>query len=277
MLRNSLDIALNNKLQKLEEIILPMERAIIAFSGGIDSVFLAKISYDVLRNGALAATSFSFSTPEKDKKDSIESAKQIGIKHVIIETDETNIFEYAQNPENRCYFCKDHLYERLTKIAEKRNYKFILNGANVDDLGDYRPGIQAAKEWKVRSPLLEVELTKDEIRKASKELGLPLWDKPASPCLASRIPYLQQVTPEKMKMTDRAEGYLRNLGIEGNVRVRHDNGNARIEVERKYFNFISQHYVNIENHFRTIGFKSTNLDQTGYRRGSLNQDVVLMK
>jgi len=266
---------IKTKLRKVQEIIQPMEKVLIAFSGGVDSVLLAKMCYDVLRNNSLAVTSFSPSTPSKDKQDSVAVAKLIGIPHLIIETDETQIENYKKNPTNRCYHCKTHLYERLSVIAKQKQIKYIVNGTNKDDEGDYRPGIQAAEEWSVRSPFLEAGLTKKDIREISQFYGLPTWEKPASPCLASRIPYGQIVTGEKMNAIDKAEQYLRHLGISGNIRVRHNHDTGRIEVEKQFFSKVKNNFKEIEDHFHQLGFTHIDIDKKGFRSGSLNEEILI--
>ncbi|NEO61167.1 MAG: ATP-dependent sacrificial sulfur transferase LarE, partial [Moorea sp. SIO4G2] len=210
---------LEQKLKQLKTIFAEMERALIAYSGGVDSTLVAKIAYDVLSDRALAVTAESPSLLPEELEDARIQAATIGITHEVVQTHEMDNPNYTSNPVNRCYFCKSELHDTLKPLALERGYPYVVDGVNGDDLRDYRPGIQAAKERGARSPLAEVGVTKAEVRQLSKQLGLPWWDKPAQPCLSSRFPYGEMITVAKLQRVGRAEIYLRKLGF-SNLRVR---------------------------------------------------------
>ncbi len=219
-----------DKMSQLKDCLRDMERVIVAFSAGVDSTFLLKVAADTLGSGnALACTAVSPSLAESELASVRELARQIGTPLRLIETTEMDNPLYAENSPKRCYYCKAELYERLKAIAEETGIRHIVNGANVDDKGDYRPGMDAATEWGVRSPLMEAGLSKADIRQLSKELGLPTWDKPALACLASRVPYGTPVTIQSLSQIEKGEAFLRQHGFKV-VRVRHHNTIARIEV-----------------------------------------------
>ncbi|MEQ8960181.1 MAG: ATP-dependent sacrificial sulfur transferase LarE, partial [Coleofasciculus sp. C2-GNP5-27] len=220
---------LNNKLEQLTRLFAQMDRALIAYSGGVDSTLVAKIAYDVLGDRALAVTAESPSLLPEELEDARIQAAIIGIPHELVQTDEMNNPNYTANPVNRCYFCKSELHDTLKPLALQRGYPYVVDGVNADDLGDYRPGIQAAQERGARSPLAEVGVTKAEVRQLSQQLGLPWWDKPAQPCLSSRFPYGEEITIAKLQRVGRAEVYLRKLGWK-NLRVRSQGDTARIEL-----------------------------------------------
>lgn len=260
------------QLQKLQEIFQEMDRALIAYSGGIDSTLVAKIAYDTLGDKALAVTAVSPSLLPEDLEDARIQAAAIGIAHEEVTTQEMANPNYTANPVNRCYFCKSELHDTLKPLAVSRGYPYVVDGVNGDDLHDYRPGIQAAKERGARSPLAEVGLTKLQVREMAKFLDLPWWDKPAQPCLSSRFPYGEEITVEKLQRVGRAERYLRKLGLK-NLRVRSEGDSARIELppeQIKEFVFITDLPALVAA-FQDFGFIYVNLDLEGYRSGKLNQ------
>jgi pyridinium-3,5-biscarboxylic acid mononucleotide sulfurtransferase len=260
------------KLEQLQSIFRQMDRALIAYSGGIDSTLVAKIAFDVLGNRALAITAVSPSLLPEDLEDAHIQALSIGILHEEVETQEMDNPNYTSNPVNRCYFCKSELHDTLKPLAIQRGYPYVVDGVNADDLKDYRPGIQAAKERGARSPLAEVGVTKLEVRQLAQELGLPWWDKPAQPCLSSRFPYGEEITVLKLQRVGRSEKYLRQLGLR-NLRVRSEGDTARIELpaeEIKEF-ILSVDLPKIVATFQEFGFVYVTLDLEGYRSGKLNQ------
>lgn len=263
---------LEQKREKLKAIFSEMERALIAYSGGVDSTLVAKIAYDVLGDRALAVTAKSPSLLPEELEDACIQAAAIGIPHEIIETHEMNNPHYTSNPVNRCYFCKSELHDTLKPLALERGYPYVVDGVNADDLRDYRPGIQAAKERGVRSPLAEVNVTKTEVRQLSKQLGLSWWDKPAQPCLSSRFPYGEEITVTKLQRVGRAEIYLRRLGW-SNLRVRSEGDTARIELPPEQIKefVLTAELPTVVSAFQELGFVYVTLDLEGYRSGKLNQ------
>jgi uncharacterized protein len=260
------------KLDQLKALFAEMEKALIAYSGGIDSTLVAKIAYDVLGDRAIAVTAESPSLLPEDLEDARVQAAQIGITHKVVQTHELENPNYASNPVNRCYFCKSELHDTLKPLALDWGYPYVVDGVNADDLHDYRPGIQAAKERGARSPLAEVGVTKAEVREIAKHLGLPYWDKPAQPCLSSRFPYGEEITIAKLQRVGRAEVYLRKLSWK-NIRVRSEGDTARIEVlpdQVKEFVLQTDLPTLIEA-FKAYGFLYVTLDLEGYQSGKLNQ------
>lgn len=263
---------LTEKLEQLKALFREMEQALIAYSGGVDSTLVAKIAYDVLGDRALAVTAVSPSLLPEELEDAKIQAATIGIKHKIVQTHEMDNPNYTSNPVNRCYFCKSELHDTLKPLALELGYPYVVDGVNADDLHDYRPGIQAAKERGARSPLAEVSVTKSEIRQLSQQLGLPWWDKPAQPCLSSRFPYGEEITIAKLQRVGRAEIYLRKLGFE-NLRVRSEGETARIELppaQIKDF-VLTVDLLSVVSAFQEFGFIYVTLDLEGYRSGKLNQ------
>ena len=260
------------KLQQLRHLFVEMEQALIAYSGGIDSTLVAKIAYDVLGDRALAVTAKSPSLLPEELEDAIEQANSIGIAHQIVETHEMDNINYSSNPVNRCYFCKSELHDTLKPLAVKLGYLYVIDGVNADDLQDYRPGIQAAKERGARSPLAEIGITKLEVREIARSIGLSCWNKPAQPCLSSRFPYGEEITIPKLNRVGRAEIYLRRLGYE-NVRVRSTADTAKIELPVELIQkFIANtDLLELTETFRSFGFVYVTLDLEGYRSGKLNQ------
>lgn len=262
-------------LQTLQTMFQEMGQALIAYSGGIDSTLVAKIAYDTLGEEAVAVTAISASLLPEDLEDAQIQAAAIGIRHEVVETHELDNPGYSANPINRCYFCKSELHDTLKPLAEKWGYPYVIDGVNADDLGDYRPGIQAAKERGVRSPLAEVGLTKLEVRQLAKELGLPWWNKPAQPCLSSRFPYGEAITLEKLQRVGRAERYLRQLGYQ-ELRVRSAGDTARIELPAEQIQgFVGDTDLpSLVEAFRAYGFAYVSLDLEGFHSGKLNRDLA---
>ena len=262
------------KRERLREILRECGSVVIGYSGGVDSVFLARVAVEVLGPGrVLAVTGKSDSVASWMEDTARRVAGDFGIPWLEVQTREMDDPRYAANPSNRCYFCKTELWGRLSGVAREHGLRTVLDGSNADDVGDHRPGAVAAKEHAVRSPLLEAGLTKDEIRAWSRELGLPTWDQPAAPCLASRLPYGLGVTPERLKQVERAELGLRALGFR-DFRVRHHGEVARLEVHPDEIARVAQHRPAIESAVRDAGFRRALLDLQGYRRGALNEGLA---
>ena len=261
------------KRERLAEILRECGSVVIGYSGGVDSVFLARVATDVLgRDNVLAVTGKSDSVPSWMEDTAREVAESFGIPWLEVETREMDDPRYAANPSNRCYFCKSELWGRLGAVAQERGFATVLDGSNADDVGDHRPGAVAAGEKAVRSPLLEAGLTKDEIRAWSRELGLPTWDQPAAPCLASRLPYGLAVTPRRLRQVEAAEVALRALGFR-DFRVRHHGEVARLEVHPAEAGRVAAERVRIDEAVRGAGFRRALLDLQGYRRGALNEGL----
>lgn len=267
---------IETKLENLKTIFSEMDRALIAYSGGIDSTLVAKVAFDVLGDRTLAVTAVSPSLLPEELDEAQEQAQVIGIKHELIETDEMNNPNYTSNPVNRCYFCKSELHDNLKPLALAKGYSYVIDGVNADDLQDYRPGIQAAKERGVRSPLAEVGITKAEVREITRKLGLSWWDKPSQPCLSSRFPYGEEITVSKLQRVGRAEIYLRNLGYR-NLRVRSEVDTAKIELlPEDIKNFVLNNNLNqIVKAFQELGFIYVTLDLEGYKSGKLNYQLTI--
>lgn len=267
---------LEEKLQRLRDIIGSAGSAVVAFSGGVDSTFVAAVASDVLGDRAVAVTGVSPSVPPSELAEARELARRIGIRHDLIDTHEMEREGYVENSPMRCYHCKTELYSLLEAYARERGYAAILDGCNVDDLADHRPGRVAAAEHGVRSPLIEAGLTKAEIRELSKARGLPTWDKPAMACLASRIPYGTPVTIEALTQIGDAEAALRALGFR-QLRVRHHGDVARIEIEPADMPLLLDPELRAEavRRVREAGFRYVTLDLAGFRSGSMNEALAL--
>lgn len=257
-------------LDRLRILLKQMESVLIAFSGGADSAFLYKVAADVLGENALGVTGRSASVPSRDRRDIETFVQRYRLPHLYVDTEETAKEEYLSNPANRCFFCKNELFSRLSRIQKERNIRWIADGTNADDVADNRPGTEAARQQGVRSPLQEAGLNKEAIRVLSREMGLPTWNKPSSACLASRFPYGTRITPEKMDCVDRCEEYLRTLGI-GQIRVRQIEPDARIEALPEDFPRIVEHRSTIVSFFKQAGYRFITLDLEGFRSGSLNE------
>ncbi|MEM0492903.1 MAG: ATP-dependent sacrificial sulfur transferase LarE [Candidatus Thermoplasmatota archaeon] len=266
-------VNLDEKLSNLKTMIKNMDNVAIAFSGGVDSTFLSKIAYDTLGERAIAITVSSLLTPSYEIEDAKRIAEDIGIKHLIVESRLEGKDYLMTNPYDRCYHCKKDIYNTIKEVAERHNASFILDGSVVDDSEDYRPGFLALKELEVLTPLRDVGFTKKEVRELSHRLKLDTWDKPSNPCLASRFPYGTAITHERLKQVDKAESFIRSLGVK-NVRVRYHYDTARIEVDKRSFKVVINNNENIIMHLKGLGFRYITLDIEGYRRGSLNEGVV---
>lgn len=265
------------KREKLLELVRGYGRAAVAFSGGVDSTVVAKAAQLALGERAVAVTATSASLAAGELDEARRLAELVGIRHEVIQTDEFSNPDYVRNAPDRCYQCKTELYTEIKAITERLEVDVILNGANVDDLGDYRPGMQAASEHRVVSPLAECGLTKADVRELARQWELPVWDKPASPCLSSRVAYGEDVTPERLAMIDRAEQFLRERGL-GTLRVRYHKGDmARVEVPLEALGRLCSDELReaVVRRFRELGFKYVTLDLEGFRSGSLNALVPL--
>ena len=265
-----------SKERRLRDLLASFNSVIVAFSGGVDSAYLWWLATDVLGPAALCVTADSPSYPDHHRQLALRIARDFSLHHEIIHTSELDIPEYRANPTNRCYYCKTELYTTLSRVARQRGFEIIVDGANADDRGDYRPGRQAAREFGVRSPLDEAGLTKDEIRRLSHRAGLPTWNEPASACLSSRIPYQSEVTFEKLRTIERAEQVVHALGFRI-CRVRHHDGLARVEIGRDELPraLAPEIHDRIVGELRAIGYEQVEIDPKGYRLGSLNEGLGL--
>lgn len=265
---------LTEKYEKLQEYLRSLGSVAVAFSSGVDSTFLLRVAHDVLGDKVIAVTASSCSFPKRELKEAEEYCRQNGIRHIVCQSEELDIDGFRQNPKNRCYLCKHELFEKIWEIARENGFAAVAEGSNMDDNGDYRPGLIAVKELGVTSPLRTAELTKDDIRALSKQLGLPTWNKQSFACLSSRFVYGETISEEKLSMVDRAEQLLLDSGFH-QVRVRIHGTIARIEILPEEFAKLLQDEIRTEIYtkFKSFGFTYVTLDLQGYRTGSMNETL----
>jgi uncharacterized protein len=271
-------MSLDAKLARLRETVAALPSALVAFSGGVDSAFLLRVTHDALGERCTALTTVSATTPAADRDDARRLTAEMGIAHVVVDTDELAIPGYAANSPNRCYLCKDHLYAACRAEADRRGLAVILDGVNVDDLADLRPGLRAAAEQHVRHPLVEADFRKADIRQASQGMRLAGWDRPASPCLSSRFPYGTAITGEGLRRVAAAEDVLRAEGFR-ELRVRYHDRVARIELSLAEMSRLldGPRRERVVHALKEIGFDWVALDLQGFRSGSLNEGLKRQK
>jgi uncharacterized protein len=263
---------MDTKFERLTNLLREQEGLLVAFSAGVDSTFLLKIAHMVMGENAIALTASSPTAPPGEVEAAKEFAKNLGCRHIILDSHEMANPSFAQNPVNRCFFCKDELYRICRKQADQLGIATVVDGTNLDDLKDHRPGLKAAKEWGVRHPLVEAEMTKEDIRRYSRALDLPTWDKPSSPCLSSRFPYGTEITFDRLKKVAACEVFMKELRFR-EFRVRYHGDLARIEVSPNEIDRLFEREIRdaIVKKFKEIGFNYVSLDLQGFRSGSLNE------
>jgi uncharacterized protein len=270
-----MDKALTAKLDRMRATFAPMRSLIVAFSGGVDSTLVLKVAHDTLGGRVLALTTTSPTMPDEDRDSALAMARLLGARHLVVESNELEIPGYAANPLNRCYLCKHNLFTVCEAKAAEFGIDEIVDGLNLDDLHDYRPGMQAASEKRVRHPLVEAEMSKAEVREVSRSMGLPTWDRPASPCLSSRFPYGTVITPEALAKVAAGEKLLHSMGF-AIARVRYHGEVARLELEQSRIAQIFEPTLRhtVEREFKKIGFRFVAIDLQGFRSGSLNEGLT---
>ena len=270
-----MDATLDNKLDRMRAIFAPMRSLIVAFSGGVDSTFVLKVAHDTLADSVLALTTTSPTMPDEDRDSALAMARLIGARHLVVESNELEIPGYAANPLNRCYLCKHNLFTVCEAKAAELGIDEIVDGLNLDDLHDYRPGMQAATEKRVRHPLVEAAMTKADVRELSRAMGLPTWDRPASPCLSSRFPYGTEITPDGLRKVAAGEKLLHAMGFKV-ARVRYHGEVARLELEQSEIARIFEPAIRetIDREFKQAGFRFVAIDLKGFRSGSLNEGLA---
>ena len=267
--------SLNAKLERMRAIFAPMRSLIVAFSGGVDSTFVLKVAHEVLGDSVLALTTTSPTMPDEDRESALAMARLIGARHLVVESNELEIPGYSANPINRCYLCKHNLFTVCEAKAAELGIDEIVDGLNLDDLHDYRPGMQAAAEKLVRHPLVEAEMTKADVRELSRAMGLPTWDRPASPCLSSRFPYGTEITVEGLRRVSEGEKLLHSMGFVV-ARVRYHGEVARLELEQSEIARVFEPAIRetLDREFKKIGFRFVAIDLKGFRSGSLNEGLI---
>jgi len=270
--------SLETKLENLRKIFRPIQSVMVAFSGGVDSTFVLKVAQDTIGERVLALTTTSPTMPDDDRLSALEMAGLIGARHLVIDSNELEIPGYARNPIDRCYLCKHNLFTVCEAKARELQIDEIVDGLNLDDLRDYRPGIKAASEKRVRHPLVEAEMSKADIRELSRAMGLPTWDRPASPCLSSRFPYGTQITLEGLRRVEQGERLLHAMGFRV-ARVRYHGEIARLEVEADEIARLLEAATRavVDRELKELGFRFVTVDLKGFRSGSLNEGLSIAK